>query len=424
LRIRGPPFHAPTRGYPLRNVVKSVVTSSDYNGCDMALSDAQIRNAKTSDKLLKLSDGRGLQLWISPSGSRIWRLYTRVNGRQTATTLGRLPDMSLKEARIAADRARVAAVEKANQAVVAGAAFAEIKAQWLDQFERSHTSRPTQEKAVWLCGLMWTLDPLPIASINAPQILAILKPLEAAGKLETARRLRATISRIFRYAAAHGLVQGDPTALLKGAIIPPKPQNRAALVDRAGFGRLMRSVAAYGGNRPSVVRDGLMLLALTAARPGEIRLAQWGEFNLDLGVWEIPPERMKMRLAHRAPLSAPACNILRRLAEENGTSRPTSPFVLPSPRPGRPLSENTFNVALRAMGFGQDEVSAHGFRSSFSTLANKSGLWPYDAIERQLAHQDVSDVRRAYHRADYFDERRRLMEWWAREITGFIAGNA
>jgi integrase len=387
----------------------------------MPLTDAQLRAAKPADKLVKLSDGRGLQFWISPAGSRTWRLYTRSGGRQVATTLGTYPALGLKEARLAAERARLAQEAAAVAAVASEEAlFSTIKAQWLDKFERSHAAASTREKAVWLCAHMSPLDSLPIATIRGRHILDLLKPFEAAGKFETAARLKSTISRIFRFAAAHDLVDSDPTALLKGALIPPKPQHRAAIVEREAFARLMRAIAGYGGGKPSIVRDGLMLLAFTAARPGELRCADWGEVDLERAEWTIAAARMKMRAPHRTPLSGPACEILRRLKDESGRLRPASPFVLPGPRPGRPLSENAFNAALRAMGFAQDEMTAHGFRSSFSTLANRSGLWPYDAIERQLAHQDASDVRRAYHRSDYFEERRRLMEWWGGEIAAMV----
>jgi integrase len=396
----------------------------------MSLTDIQIRALKPGSALVKLSDGRGLQLWLSPSGLRTWRLYTRVNGRQVGVRLGTYPELGLKEARLAAERARLDLL--AEKSLAGGAAgseidpgqailFGAVKAQWLDQFERSHAAASTREKAQWLCGHMGPLDPLPIAGIRGRQILALLKPFEAEGKHETAARLKSTISRIFRFAAALDLVDADPTALLKGALIAPRPRHRAAIVTRDGFGQLMRAIAGYGGAKPSIVRDGLMLLALTAARPGELRCAYWSEIDLDRAEWTVPAARMKMRSPHRAPLSIAACEILHRLSQENGRLRPLSPYVLPGPRPGRPLSENAFNAALRAMGFAQDEMTAHGFRSSFSTLANQSGLWAYDAIERQLAHQDQSDVRRAYHRADYFDERRRLMDWWGDEIMGMIA---
>jgi integrase len=390
----------------------------------MPLTDPQIKNAKpTPGKILKLADGRGLALWVSPKGARTWRLYVSVKGRDIGRTLGRYPAMGLKAARLAADQARldILSQAQAEEAAAAQATFGAIKERWLDQVERSHAAQNTIDKARWLCAQMGSLDPLPVQEIEAPTILALLKPWEAYGKLETAARLKSTISRIFRFGAAHGLVKHDPTALLKGALIPPKPKHRAALVERNAFAGLVRAIAGYQGGKPSILRDGLMLLSLTAARPGELRCADWGEFDLDRAEWTVPAARMKMRNAHRAPLSTAACDILRRLADENGRLRPHSPYVLPGPRPGRPLSENAFNAALRAMGFAQDEMSAHGFRSSFSTLANQSGLWAYDAIERQLAHQDTNDVRRAYHRADYFDERRRLMEWWGREIDSFIA---
>jgi integrase len=390
----------------------------------MALTDPQIKNAKPDPKgPVKLFDGRGLQLWISPKGLKTWRLYVSAKGREIGRTLGHYPGMSIKEARLTADRTRLAVLEEAETAAspLADETFGAVKAQWLDQFERSPVAEKTREKARWLCAQTTPLDPLPLQSIKPPTVLALLKTLEAYGKFETAARLKSVISRIFRYAAAHGIVEHDPTALLRGAIIPPSPKGRAAIVEREDFGRLMRAIAGYKAGRPAIVRDGLMLLALTASRPGELRRAEWREFDLARAEWTIPAGRMKMRQPHRAPISAPALDILRRLAEENGRARPLSSFLLPSPRPGQALSDHAFNGALRSLGFAQDEMSAHGFRSSFSTLANQSGLWAYDAIERQLAHQETSDVRRAYHRADYFDERRRLMEWWGGEIAAMTA---
>lgn len=389
----------------------------------MALTDAEARAAKPRDgKLTKLSDGHGLQLWMHPSGKKSWHLAHQVNGRQKSTTLGAYPDVSVKDARQKAAEVRLQVAKEASEPnkLPAARAFGSVKAEWLEWFERGPAAAATKEKAAWLVSLAAPLDARPIAEIRAPDILTVLRPLEAAGHLETAARLRSTISRIFRYAAAHGLVDADPTTLLRGAIAAPKPVGRSAIVDRPGVARLMRAIDSYGG-RGGVVRAGLMLLAMTAARPGELRLAKWKEIDLDAGIWYVPAERMKMRLPHRAPLSHQAVDILRSLKAEDGLARPPSPFVLPSPRPARPLSENTFNAALRTLGFAKEVMSAHGFRSSFSTLANESGLWAYDAIERALAHQDASDVRRAYHRADYFEERRRLMQWWADEITAMTA---
>jgi integrase len=400
----------------------------------MPLSDALARAAKPKDgKLTKFSDGYGLQLWAHPNGVRSWHVAYRFGGRQRSVTLGDYPELSLKDARERARdiRRRVAAGEdpspraavQAPAPAPAAKTFGAIKADWLAKVEREGKADATRQKAVWLAGLLGSLDSRPIAEIKAPEILEILKPIETAGHLETVRRLRSTASRIFRYAAALGAVEHDPAALLHGAVAAPKPVHRAAILEPKAFGALLRAIDAYEG-RASQVREALQLLALTAARPGELRLAQWeGEFDLDAGVWTVPASRMKMREPHKAPLARQAVEILRRLKREDGLARPASPFLFPSPRPGRPLSENAFNVALRAMGFGKEDISAHGFRSTFSTMANESGLFAFDAVERALAHQDGSEVRRAYHRADYFEERRRLMQWWADKVDAMRSGS-
>jgi integrase len=392
----------------------------------MPLTDAAVRAAKPQDgKLTKFGDGGGLQLWAHPSGKRSWHFDFRFDGRQRSLTLGPYPDLSLKDARraAAAARERLAAGEDPSASPGASSAatplFGALKDEWLRAQERNGRAAATMAKNDWLAGLAGALDARPIAAIRTPEIFDLLKPLEAAGQLETARRLRAFVSRVFRYAAAKGVVDNDPAALLRGAIASPKPVPRAAIVERQGFAALMRAIDVYQGYG-DIVRDGLMLLALTAARPGELRLSTWPEFDLNGATWAVPAERMKMRRPHRAPLARQAVAILIKLKGEDGLARPSSPFVFPSHRPGRPISENAFTVALRAMGFAKEAASAHGFRSSFSTLANESGLWNFDAVERALAHQDKDETRRAYHRADYFEERKRLMQWWANEIEGML----
>ena len=216
------------------------------------------------------------------------------------------------------------------------------------------------------------------------------------------------LGQVFRYAVATGRADADPTGALKGAILSPPVNHCPAIVDPSGFGALLRAIGEYQGAPETLYA--MELLALTFVRPGELRSAEWSEFDFDRAVWAIPGEKMKMRRPHRVPLAPQALAILRTLKVITGAGR----FLFPSIRSDeRPMSENTINAALRRLGFKQDEMTAHGFRSAASSVLNESGLWNPDAIERQLAHVEPDAVRRAYARADYWDERVRMMAWWA-----------
>jgi integrase len=195
---------------------------------------------------------------------------------------------------------------------------------------------------------------------------------------------------------------------LKGALTAPTVQHRAAIIDSKAFGGLLRAIETYEGAPET--RAALELVALTIVRPGELRAAEWTEFDLVAGVWSIPGEKMKMKRPHRVPLVPRAIAILRELQAITGGGK----YLFPSVRSAaRCMSENTLNAALRRMGFTKDEMTGHGFRSAASSMLNESGLWNADAIERQLAHVDNDSVRRAYARADFWEERVRMMAWWA-----------
>jgi integrase len=216
------------------------------------------------------------------------------------------------------------------------------------------------------------------------------------------------IGEVFRYAVATGRAEADPTGALKGALTMPTVKNRAAIVDPRAFAALLRAIATYDGAPET--RAALELLALTFVRPGELRAAEWVEFDLDAAVWSIPGEKMKMKRPHRVPLAPRTVAILRDLEAITGRGK----FLFPSVRSAsRCMSENTINAALRRLGFSKDEMTGHGFRSAASWMLNESGLWNADAIEAQLAHVESNSVRRAYHRADYWNERIRMMAWWA-----------
>jgi integrase len=395
----------------------------------MPLTELQVRSVKPQLKIAKLSDGGGLQLWVTPDGAKRWRLAYRFGGRQKLLAIGVYPSVGLKEARasrengkrLLADGVDPSAAKKQakiERAIAAENTFATIAAELVEKKRREQKAVVTVAKSEWLLSLaVPALGNRPIREIAAPEVLAVLRTVESRGKLETAKRLRATVGQVFRYAVATGRAESDPTAALSGAIAAPVIKHRAAIVAPKAFGALLRAIASYEGAPETVAA--LELLALTFVRPGELRSAEWPEFDFDRAVWSIPADKMKMRRPHLVPLSPKAVEVLRELQTITGNGK----FLFPSVRSAkRCMSENTINAALRRLGFKTDEMTAHGFRSAASSILNESGLWNPDAIERQLAHVDKDSVRRAYARADFWEERVRMMNWWAEKCEELRRG--
>jgi integrase len=291
--------------------------------------------------------------------------------------------------------------------------FAPIADELVEKKRAERRADATIKKTKWLIAIAkGALGSRPVREIDPPEILAVLRPFEADAHFETANRLRAIIGQVFRYAVATGRATSDPTRDLRGAIAAPKPRHRAAIVEPSAFGELLRAVADYRGAPET--RIALELLALTFVRPGELRAADWAEFDLEARVWVIPAGKMKMRRPHKVPLSERAAELLREL---RGMAR-RSRFLFPSLRTAdRSMSENTLNAALRRLGYDKDEMTAHGFRAAASSILNESGLWNADAIEAQLAHIEGNAVRRAYARAEFWDERVRMMAWWCEKLV-------
>jgi integrase len=386
----------------------------------MPLTDMEIRAAKPGARLVKISDGGGLQLWIMPDGAKRWRLAYRFDGSQKLLAIGVYPAAGLREARAAREEAKrlLAAgqdpsiakrLAKAARATASANTFEAIARELLDKKRREAKAEGTLAQLEWRLSLaLPAIGARPIAEITAPEILGVLRSVESRGRHETARRLRATIGEVFRYAVATGRADTDPTGALKGALTAPTVRHRAAIIEPKAFGGLLRAIDTYEGAPET--RAALELEGLTFVRPGELRAAEWAEFDLDAEVWSIPAERMKMKRPHRVPLALQAMAILKELQTITGDGK----FLFPSIRSAaRCMSENTINAALRRMGFTKDEMCSHGFRSAASSMLNESGLWNADAIERQLAHVDNDSARRAYARADYWEERVRMMAWWA-----------
>jgi integrase len=392
----------------------------------MALTDIAIRRAKTGERVVKLSDGGGLQLWITPAGGKFWHLAYRFGGQQRRIALGPYgtspAGLSLEAARASRNEAKGLLLQgidpamrkrkkKAAQADALANTFEALADELLAKKKREGIAGATADKLEWLLGLAKAdLGPLPIANISAGEILRVLQPLEAAGKLETAKRLRAVIGAVFRHAVATARADNDPTQALRGAIAAPKPKHRAAIIEPVAFGGLLRAIEGFQGQ--PTTKAALQLLAMLACRPGELRHATWAEFDFDGCAWNIPAERTKMRRPHRIPLPAQAVSILKALHSITGHG--VAGLVFPGLRAvTRPISENTLCAALRRLGYSNDEMVAHGFRSTFSTFANESRKWSVNAIEAALAHIEPNAVRRAYARSDYWDERVELMTWWA-----------
>lgn len=386
----------------------------------MALTEVAVRNAKASRKAVKLSDGGGLHLLITPNGSRLWRMQYRFDGKQKQLSFGSYPSLSLKDARNRRDEARrylatgndpglKAKLEKVARRVSAEATFRVVAEEYVNKLRGEGRAPRTIQKIEWLLSLAYPqLAQRPIADLSAVEILDVLRRVESRGRRESARRLRSTIGAVFRYAIASARATNDPTFALRGALLAPTVVPRAAVTEPKALGGLLRSIEAFEGQ--PTTKAALKLMALLFPRPGELRAAEWAEFDLAAAIWLIPAHRTKMRRPHRTPLPSEAVEILVELNRITGAGK----LAFPSVRTvKRPISENTLNAALRRLGYTASEATAHGFRATASTLLNESGMWNPDAIERQLAHVEGNDVRRAYARGEHWEERVRMMNWWA-----------
>lgn len=395
---------------------------------EMPLNDAAIKAAKPADKPRKLFDEKGLFLLIQPHGSKLWRVKYRFAGKDQLLGLGPYPEVSLKQARAERQKIREqvavgidpSAARKTIKAAAAGeGSFEALAREWYHQYapgwKHSHASRVWRRLEVDL--LPW-LGKRPIQELEAPELLACLRRIQARGALETAHRALQTLTQVFRYAVAIGHAQRNPAADLNRVLPPVKVKHFAAIIDPKAIGELLRDLDGYEGN--FVTRCALQLAPLLFVRPGELRHAEWSEFDLENAEWRIPGDKMKMAVGLLVPLSAQAMAVLRELHALTGRGR----YLFPGLRTAdRPMSENTVNAALRRLGYDQTQMTGHGFRSMASTLLNEMG-WHRDAIERQLAHAEKDGVRAAYNRAEHLPERRKMMQAWSDYLDALKQGGA
>jgi integrase len=395
----------------------------------MALTDTAVRSAKPKEKPYKVTDAQGLYLLVNPKGSKLWRVKYRMNGVERKLSLGSYPEITLAEARAARDAARkqlAHAVDpniakrqaRIEASVRASNSFASVAEDLIEKKGKEGLAQATLEKQRWLLKLLGAdFGKRPVADITPQELLHELKKHERRGRLETTKQLRSFASRVFRFAAATARAERDPAQLLMGALISPTVKHFAAITDPIEFGALLRAIEDYQGD-PSVMYA-LKLTPHVFQRPGEIRQMEWAEVNFEKAVWIIPEGKMKMRQPHSVPLSKQAIAILAEMKGLSGSGR----YVFPSVRTrARPISDNTINAALRRMGYSKEQMTAHGFRTSASSLLNESGKWNPDAIERALAHMVAGAIRRIYNQSAYWPERIEMAQWWSDSLDEMRAG--
>lgn len=389
----------------------------------MALTDVAIRNAKPGEKPVKLADGAGMFLLVTPAGGKLWRLKYRIDGREKLLAIGSYPEVGLSDARKRREEARALIAQgkdpsrekqrdKVRSRIEAADTFKAVAAEYCAKRKRDGEkgwSPATATRSEYLLSLLDAgIGRLAMAEIEPADVLAAVRKIEAKGNLESARRTLQLASMVFRYAVATARLRSDPTRDLRGALTAPTVTHYGAITDAKRVGELLRAIDGYEGG--GITKLALQIAPHVFVRPGELRHAEWSEIDLGRALWIIPAGKMKMRKAHQVPLSRQAVALFEDL---RGITGPNG-YVFPSVRTRtRPMSENTVNAGLRRLGYASDEMTAHGFRAMASTLLNESGKWHPDAIERALAHGDDDKVRAAYHRGAHWKERVEMAQWWS-----------
>lgn len=392
------------------------------------LTDTRIRTAKPqADGVYYLTDGAGLRLAIRPDGGKSWLWRYRLHGKEGTYSIGVYPAVGLADARRAADAARelvragkhpTAEKRAAKEAAAtsAGNTFREVAAAWLREREREladgKISEATYEKLRWLLEDVTPAEiaDLPLTDITSKRLYDFAKRIADMGTREKAKRLARAWHRVFAFAVSTGRLDSNPASTLteRGILPAPITENRPAITDPARLGEYLRAAEEYDG--APITRIAMRLLPHLALRPGELRKGRWCEIDFDTATWTIPAAKMKKRRDHVVPLSRQVVAMLRELQALTGWGELMFPGVRSSKQP---MSDGTLNAALRRMDFPSDEVVAHGFRSTASTLLNEAKLFDPDVIERQLAHVDSNAIRGIYDRSAHIEARRELLQWWS-----------
>lgn len=396
------------------------------------LTDSQVRALKPRESLYRISDGGGLYIEVSPAGTRTWRIVYRFEGNQRSHTLGTFPEMKVAVARFEREAIRAALRAGEDPREATGSApskrakptrpprpkkpidtepgsWADVANRYLRKRHLEGAAPRTMAKLHRQIGVtVEALGARPARDLTARDILAVLRPIADDGHVETAHEVRTRFSQVFRFAIAEGSADRDPAAATIDAIVKRRRGGFAGITNPKEVGELLKAIKSDRKCEPQV-RAGLLLSAYLFPRNTELRGMRWDEIDWTRAMWEVPGLRMKMGRDHLIPLPTQAIAVLKDIRRWTGRS----PLVLPAPRdPQRMLSDNTFNLALRRLGFGNDRHVHHGFRTTASTNLNEMG-WNRDWIERQLAHVESNRVRSSYNKAEYIDQRAEMMQAYA-----------
>ncbi len=390
------------------------------------LTDAAIRAARWEGKQRKLFDGGGLFLLVSKTG-KYWRLKYRFAGKERGLSLGVYPEVGLSDAREKRqeERQRLSKgidpgahrkAEQATKVTVAANTLEAVAREWVEQVHRHQVVPAHSERNLRRLELhvFPALGREPIAHVTPARLLMVLRDVEKTGRVETAHRVRTLCGQVFRYAIVTGRVERDVAADLRGALRTAEVQHHAALTDPENLARLLRAIDGYAGQ--PATRAALRLAPMLFVRPGELRRAKWEEFNLTAGEWDYHPSKGGVPLVTSLPHQA--VKILADLHAMTGPDR----HVFPSMRgKGRPLSENTLNAALRAMGY-EGMMTAHGFRAVARTILVERLDYPAEWVEMQLGHAVSDALGRAYNRTTYLEQRREMLQEWADYLDSLRGG--
>lgn len=391
----------------------------------MPLTDFAIRNAKPEKKTKKLFDGQGLYLEVAPSGGKWWRLKYRFGGKEKRLSLGVYPEVSLKVARTRKDEAREllskgidpSAYRKQTQSLeIEKNCFEEVAREWFAKFKptwaESHASKIIRrlERDVF----PW-LGKCAINAISPQQLLTVVQRIEGRGANDTARRALTNCGQVFRYAVATGRMNRDITSDLRGALLPKSKGHFATVTQPNQVAEVLRILDGYEGTL--IVKCALRLAPLVFVRPGELRQAEWKDFDFDLAEWRFLVT--KTNTEHIVPLSKQAIAILEEIKPLTGEGR----YVFPSARSkSRPMSDNALLAAMRRMGIQKEELTTHGFRATARTILDEVLGFRPDIIEHQLAHAVKDPNGRAYNRTAHLKARKAMMQQWADYLDELKAG--